>query len=92
MADTPAPLFNGRWVVETKHIEKDLLWRLLATGKATEEDQRYAAGWIAYLTAPKNERCPTCGEPVVSIFEHVDRDGDCEPTAYAAIGAGHLET
>jgi hypothetical protein len=26
----------------------------------------------------KNERCPTCGEPVESIFDHVDREGMCE--------------
>lgn len=25
-------------------------------------------------TPPKNERCPTCGEPVVSVFDHVDVD------------------
>lgn len=28
----------------------------------------------------KNERCPTCGKPVKSIFDHVDRDGaGCAP-------------
>jgi len=30
------------------------------------------------MEKPKNERCPTCGEPVESIFDHVDREGVCE--------------
>jgi hypothetical protein len=32
---------------------------------------------LAAKHEPKNERCPTCGDAVASIFDHVDRDGDC---------------
>ncbi|SER28401.1 hypothetical protein SAMN05216548_11496 [Faunimonas pinastri] len=45
------PLFVGE-ATNTAAVSEDALWRLLASGKATPEDQRYAAGWIAKLTTP----------------------------------------
>lgn len=44
------PLFVDEPVEDCSHISDDMLWKVLADGKATAEDQRYAAGWIAKLT------------------------------------------
>lgn len=47
------PLFTGG-PAPTRQVEGDDLWHLLAEGRATAEDQRYAAGWIAMLTQPQD--------------------------------------
>lgn len=66
-APTPTetgPLFVGKPVQDTGRVSDDELYKVLCSGKATAEDQRYAAGWIATLA---DKRSAPAVEPSNSV-------------------------
>ena len=49
----PLDVFPGP--IDDAAVRGDALYKLLCRGEASAEDQRYAAGWIARLSAQSKE-------------------------------------